>query len=49
MSFAVEKSRFGVKLNSEKIGDGSAVAHPTRSQLQRHCVFLGGYSVFNEH
>src|SRR6185312_15753138 len=47
--FAVKKSRFGVKLNSEKMGDGSAVSRSTRSQLQRHCVFLGGYSVFNEH
>ena len=47
--FAVEKSRFGVRLNSEKIEDGSAVSHSTRSQLQRHCVFLGGCSVFNEH
>ena len=48
-SFAVDKSRFGVKLNSEKMGDGSAVSRSTRSQLQRRCVFLGGYSVFNEH
>ena len=47
--FAVKRSRFGVKLNSKKMGDGSAVLHSTRSQLQRHCVFLGGYSVFNEH
>ena len=48
-SFAVKKSRFGVKLNSKKMGDGSAVSHSTRSQLQRHCVSLGGCSVFNEH
>ena len=47
--FAVKKSRFGVRLNSEKMEDGSAVSHSTRSQLQRRCVFLGGYSVFNEH
>ena len=47
--FAVEKSRFGVKLNSKKMGDGSAVSHSTRSQLQRRCVFIGGYSVINEH
>ena len=38
-----------VRLNSEKMEDGSAVSHSTRSQLQRRCVFLGGYSVFNEH
>ena len=31
--FAVKKSRFGVKLNSEKMGDGSAVSRSTRSQL----------------
>ena len=48
-SFAVKKSRFGVRLNSEKMEDRSAVSHFTRSQLQRHCVFLGGCSVFNEH
>ena len=47
--FAVKRSRFGVKLNSKKMGDGSAVSHSTRSQLQRRCVFLGGYSVINEH
>ena len=47
--FAVKKSRFGVTLNSEKMEDGSAVSRSTRSQLQRHCVFLGGCSVFNEH
>ena len=47
--FAVKKSRFGVKLNSEKMGDGLAVSRSTRSQLQRRCVFLGGYSVINEH
>ena len=48
-SFAVKKSRFGVRLNSKKMEDGSAVSHSTRSQLQRRCVFLGGCSVFNEH
>ena len=47
--FAVKKSRFGVRLNSERMEDGSAVSHSTRSQLQRCCVFLGGCSVFNEH
>ena len=47
--FAVKKSRFGVRLNSEKMKDGSAVSHSTRSQLQRRCVFLGGCSSFNEH
>ena len=47
--FAVKKSRFWVKLNSEKMGDGSAVSRSTRNQLQRRCIFLGGYSVFNEH
>ena len=44
-----EKEEIGVRLNSKKMGDGSAVSHSTRSQLQRRCVFLGGYSVFNEH
>ena len=48
-NFAVKKSRFGVRLNSEKMEDGSAVSHSTRSQLQRRCVFLGGCSSFNEH
>ena len=47
--FAVEKSRFGVRLNNEKMEDGSAVSHSTRSQLQRRCVFLGGCSSFNGH
>ena len=47
--FAVEKSRFGVRLNSEKMEDGSVVSRSTRSQLQRCCVFLGSYSVINEH
>ena len=47
--FAVKKSRFGVRLNSEKIEDGAAVSRSTRSQLQRRCVFLGGCSSFNEH
>ena len=37
-----------VRLNSEKIEDGSAVSHFTRSQLQRCCVFLGGCSSFIE-
>ena len=44
--FAVKKSRFGVRLNSEKMEDGSAVSRSTRSQLQRRCVFLGSCSVF---
>ena len=35
-----------VRLNSEKMEDGSAVSHSTRSQLQRRCVFLGSCSVF---
>ena len=48
-SFAVKKSRFGVRLNSERMEDGSAVSHSMRNQLQRRCVFLGGCSVFNEH
>ena len=48
-SFAVKKSRFGVRLNSEKMEDRLAVSHSTRSQLQRRCVFLGGCSVFHEH
>ena len=48
-SFAVKKSRFGVRLNSEKMEDGSAVSHYMRSQLQRRCVFLGGCSSFNGH
>ena len=47
--FAVKKSRFGVRLNSQKMEDGLAVSHSTRSQLQRRCVFLGGCSVFKEH
>ena len=29
--FAVKKSRFGVRLNSEKMEDGSAVLYSTRS------------------
>ena len=48
-SFAVKKSRFGVRLNSKRMEDGSAVSHSTRSQLQRRCIFLGGYSMINEH
>ena len=44
--FAVKKSRFGVRLNSEKMEDGSAVSRSTMGQLQRRCVFLGGCSVF---
>ena len=47
--FAVKKSRFGVRLNSEKMGVGSAVSHSTRSQLQRRCVFFGCCSMVNEH
>ena len=47
--FAVKKSRFGVRLNSEKMEDGSAVSRSMRRQLQKYCVFLGGCSVFNEH
>ena len=47
--FTVKKSRFGVRLNSEKMEDGSAVSHSTRSQLHRRCVFPSGCSVFNEH
>ena len=46
--FAVEKSRFGVRLNSEKMEDELVVSHSMRSQLQRCCVFLGSCSVFNE-
>ena len=46
MEFAVKKSRFGVRLNSKRMGDGSAVSHSTRNQLQRRCVFLGGCSSF---
>ena len=42
--FAVKKSRFGVRLNSKRMEDGSAVSHSTRSQLQRRCVFFGGCS-----
>ena len=48
-SSAVKKSRFGVRLNSEKMEDGLEVSHSTRSQLQRRCVFFGGCSVINEH
>src|SRR6185312_13170293 len=44
--FAVKKSRFGVRLNSKRVEDRSAVSHSTRSQLQRRCVFLGVCSVF---
>ena len=47
--FAMKRSRFGVRLNSEKMEDGSAISCSSRSQLQRRCVFLGGCSVFNEH
>ena len=47
--FAVKKSRCRGRLNSEEIEDGSAVSHSTRSQLQRHCVFLGSCRVVNEH
>ena len=45
-SLTMKKSRFGVRLNSEKMGVGSVVSHSTRSQLQRHCIFLGGCNVF---
>ena len=48
-TFAVKKSRCGVRLNSEEVEDGSTVSHSTRSQLQRRCVFLGGCSMINEH
>ena len=48
-SFVVKKSRFGVRLNSEQMEDGSAISRSTKSQLQRRCIFLGGCSVFNEH
>ena len=41
-----ERSRFGMRLNSKKMEDGSTVSHSTRSQLQRRCVFLGGCSEF---
>ena len=47
--FDVKKSRCRGRLNSERVEDGSAVSHSTRSQLKRRCVFLGGYSVINEH
>ena len=47
--FTVKKSQFGARLNSEKMEDGSAVSHSTRSHMQRCCVFFGGCSVFNEH
>src|SRR6185436_650844 len=46
-TFAVKKSRCRGRLNNEKIEDGSAVSHSTRSQLQRRCVFLGGCSMCN--
>jgi len=32
-SFVVKKSQFGVRLNNEKMEDGSAVSYSTRSQL----------------
>ena len=41
-----ERSQFGVRLNSKKMEDGSAVSHSTRSQLQRRCVFHGGCCAF---
>ena len=31
----MKKSQFGVRLNSEKMEDGSAVSRSTRSQLER--------------
>ena len=43
------KEPIRVRLNSEKMGVGSAVSRSTRSRLQRRCIFLGGCSVFNEH
>ena len=43
------KEPIRVRLNTEKMEDGSAVSHSTRSQLQRRCVFLGGCNVVNEH
>ena len=48
-SFAVNKSRCRGRLNSEKMEDGSAVSHSTRSQLQRRCVFFGSCRMVNEH
>ena len=39
-NFAVKKSRCRGRLNSEKVEDGSAVSHSTRSQLQRRCTSL---------
>src|SRR6185503_20033636 len=48
-TFAVKKSRCRGRLNSEKVEDGSAVSHSTRSQLQRRCVFFGSCRVVNEH
>ena len=47
--FAVKKSRFGVRLNSERWKMDRQFSHSTRSQLQRRCVFLGGCSVFKDH
>ena len=44
--FAMKKSHFGVRLNSKRVEDGSAVSHSTRSQLQRRCIFLGCCTVF---
>ena len=41
-----ERSRFGLRLNSQRLEDGSALSHSTRSQLQRRCVFRGGCSAF---
>ena len=41
-----ERIRFGVRLNSKKVEDGSAFSHSTRSQLQRRCVFHGGCCAF---
>ena len=35
-----------VRLNSDKMEDGSVVSRSTRSQLQRRCIFLGGCCVF---
>ena len=38
--FAVKKSRFGLRLNIEKMGDGSTVSHSTRSQCLVGCYWV---------
>ena len=48
-SFAMKKSRFGVRLNSEKMEDGSAVFTFYEEPVQRRCIFLGGCNMINEH